>query len=40
MDDRVFMAKITEESIKRKLFETTDEIIAREGFGFSDLLYR
>ena len=33
MDGEAFMAKITEESIKRKLFETTDEIIAREGFG-------
>ena len=33
MDGEAFMAKITEERIKRKLFETTDEIIAREGFG-------
>jgi 2-hydroxychromene-2-carboxylate isomerase len=33
MDGDAFMAKITEEPIKRKLFETTDEIIAREGFG-------
>ena len=33
MDGEAFMAKITEEPIKRKLFETTDEIIAREGFG-------
>lgn len=33
MDGDAFMAKITEEAIKRKLFETTDEIIAREGFG-------
>ena len=33
MDSEAFMAKITEEPIKRKLFETTDEIIAREGFG-------
>ena len=33
MDGEAFMAKITEESIKRKLFETTDEIIARQGFG-------
>ncbi|MGB0552202.1 MAG: 2-hydroxychromene-2-carboxylate isomerase [Alphaproteobacteria bacterium] len=33
MDGGAFMAKITEEAIKRKLFETTDEIIAREGFG-------
>ena len=33
MDGESFMAKIAEEPIKRKLFETTDEIIAREGFG-------
>ena len=33
MDGEAFMAKIAEEPIKRKLFETTDEIIAREGFG-------
>jgi len=33
MDGEAFMAKIAEESIKRKLFESTDEIIAREGFG-------
>jgi|TARA_A100001037_G_scaffold293027_1_gene309099 2-hydroxychromene-2-carboxylate isomerase len=33
MNGEAFMAKITEEPIKRKLFETTDEIIAREGFG-------
>jgi 2-hydroxychromene-2-carboxylate isomerase len=33
MDGEAFMAKITEEPIKRKLFETTDEIITREGFG-------
>ena len=33
MDGEAFMAKTTEERIKRKLFETTDEIIAREGFG-------
>ena len=33
MDGEAFMAKITEERIKRKLFETTDEILAREGFG-------
>ena len=33
MDGDAFMTKITEEPIKRKLFETTDEIIAREGFG-------
>ena len=33
MDSAAFMAKITEEPIKRKLFETTDEIIARGGFG-------
>tara|TARA_B100000530_G_scaffold145033_1_gene90734 strand:- start:267 stop:869 length:603 start_codon:yes stop_codon:yes gene_type:complete len=33
MDGEAFMAKIAEEPIKRKLFETTDEIISREGFG-------
>ena len=33
MDSAAFMAKITEDPIKRKLFETTDEIIARGGFG-------
>ena len=33
IDGEAFMAKIAEEPIKRKLFETTDEIIAREGFG-------
>ena len=33
MDGEAFMARIAEEPIKRKLFETTDEIIAREGFG-------
>lgn len=33
MDGDAFMAKIAEEPIKRKLFETTDELIAREGFG-------
>ena len=33
MDGEAFMAKIAEEPIKRKLFESTDEIIAREGFG-------
>ena len=33
MDGAAFMAKITEEPIKRKLFETTDEIISRGGFG-------
>jgi 2-hydroxychromene-2-carboxylate isomerase len=33
MDGEAFMAKITEEPIKRRLFETTDEIITREGFG-------
>ena len=33
MDSAAFMATITGEPIKRKLFETTDEIIARGGFG-------
>jgi 2-hydroxychromene-2-carboxylate isomerase len=33
MDGEAFMVKITEEPIKRKLFETTDEIITRGGFG-------
>ena len=33
MHGEAFMAKIAEEPIKRKLFETTDEIISREGFG-------
>jgi len=33
MDPDAFFAKIGEERIKRKLFETTDEIIARGGFG-------
>lgn len=33
MDGEAFLAKITEEPIKRRLFETTDELIAREGFG-------
>ncbi|MEL0111211.1 MAG: 2-hydroxychromene-2-carboxylate isomerase [Rickettsiales bacterium] len=33
MDGDAFMAKIAEEPIKRRLFETTDELIAREGFG-------
>ena len=33
MDGAAFIAKITEEPIKRKLFETTDDIISRGGFG-------
>ena len=33
MDADAFMAKIAEEPIKRKLFETTDELIGRGGYG-------
>ena len=33
MDDDDFLAKIGDDKIKRKLFETTDELIARGGFG-------
>ena len=33
MDGDAFLSKIGEETVKRKLFETTDEIIGRGGFG-------
>ena len=33
MDADAFFAKIADEAIKRKLFETTDELIGRGGFG-------
>lgn len=33
MDPDAFLARITEEPVKRRLFETTDELIARGGFG-------
>ena len=33
MDADAFFAKIGDDAIKRKLFETTDDLIARGGFG-------
>ena len=33
MDADNFFAQISDDAIKRKLFETTDEIIERGGFG-------
>jgi 2-hydroxychromene-2-carboxylate isomerase len=33
MDPDAFFTKITDDTVKRKLFATTDEIIARGGYG-------
>ncbi len=33
MDTNIFFQRITEEPIKLRLFETTDELIRRGGFG-------